>query len=250
MSALSLAPVPETMLLRFLNALAGFAALFGDTVLARYGKLLVWAAQKYLHTSVPNSAVFSDTAAAETVNQVQRAMDEEKPDGTLGGWNAGLAVIHAKRQAGAPLFALPEPLAVALLMGLPGDFTPASRPAARNLLARLKVQYFESGHNGYLYMQAHQAAVKKLMDADKAETYVGSGILKKMFETRKTESFELGSNARERAVLTYFQNTPELVKFLRKDARGHTQLPTGTNYAEFAEDMLRNAYGPIGPMPS
>lgn len=244
MSSLTkLAPATEKALIGFIAGLATCAQFLGDSFRARYGRFLVWLVQKYAGVAIPNSEIFSAKAAAETVRAVQIAMDAENSAGVLGGWRAGQQIIDTKRKAGAALFTLPENLAVTFLMGLPGKFTPVFSQPAQKLFRELKEQYTASGAQDYLYTQAHQAAVQRLIEADKANSYVGAGVLKKMFATRKTGEFELGMHAREKAVLVYFQNTAELRKFLFRDDRGNTHLPRGTSYEEFAASMLSNAYG-------
>jgi hypothetical protein len=231
------------MAIRTLVFLCQLIGWFGDSARAAFGRWLVAYINRTGIAQIPSSDIFDPAETQKTVQQVTAALDEPYAGGGRGGWKAALALIYDKRKQATPLLALPEQLAVTLLMGMPGKYTPETVITAQRRIADIKQQYTEAGRPDFLYRMAQAEAVRQLVAADSKPGYLGAGCLNKLFETRRDPDRELGERIREKAVLMYMQQVPEYRKFLGQDADGDATLPAGDTYETFAKNMLRNAYG-------
>lgn len=220
-----------------------FVAALNDKTRAAFGRWLVKFINQSGYASIPSSDVFDPAGTQETVQKVHAALDTLDSDGRRGGWRAAQAIIDAQRKQAEPLLALPETVAVTILMGMPGKFTPVTSFAAQQRISDIKEQYAAAGQPDFLYRTALAEAVRQLQEADAKTGYLGSGCLKKLFELRCNTAHELGEKAREKAVLLFMQQTPEYRKFLGRDENDYFVLPAGTTYETFAASMLKNAYG-------
>lgn len=233
------------MTMQLLSLVCCIAAMFGDTLRIKFARMLV----DYLNTTaqaqIPNSEVFNPENEKVTAGLVQMAMDAVDLAGRRGGWKAGQKVVAAARTRAKPFLVLPDPIAITILLGMRGDYTPLTSFAAYKLLNDIKQQYHDTGKPNFLFQTAHKEAVEKLKAADNQPGYLGSGCLKKIFELRKENPNGLTTRAREKAVLLYFQQSPEYRKFLGRDKDENFVLPIGTDYESFARSMLVNAYGPV-----
>jgi hypothetical protein len=215
----------------------------GEDYRAAFGRWLVGYINRTGLAQIPSSDIFDPAESEKTVQQVRAALDEPYAGGGRGGWKSALALIYEKRKQAVPLLALPEQLAITLLMGIPGRYTPVTVFTAQQRISDIKQQYHETGQPDFLYRIAHAEAVRQLTEADAKPGYLGAGCLKALFDARRNPDKQLGERMREKAVLMYMQQIPEYRKFLGRDQNDNYVLPAGDSYETFAANMLRNAYG-------
>lgn len=233
------------MQMQFLSFVCALVALFGDPVRIKFARTLVDLINATGKAKIPTSEIFDPANAQAAASKVQAALDAIGEDGRRGGWAAAHVVIEEARKGAAPLLALPDVVAVTLLLGMRGEFTPLSSFAAQQRLSDIKQQYYDTAKPNFIFQQALKEAVSRLKTADNDAGYLGRGCLKKIFELRLDNPDGLTTRAREKAVLLYLQQTPEYRKFLGRDKDENFVLPKGTDYESFAQSMLVNAYGPV-----
>ena len=231
--------------LAVLGIVCGVVALFGDNVRISFARMLVPFLNANANANIPDSSVFDPAKEQETAALIQSAMDSKDSSGRRGGWEAANRIIAEQRKQGEIFLTLPEPLAITILLGMPGKFAPLTSFEAQQRLSAIKRQYHEAGAPDFIFQRALAEAVKKLKESDDQPGYLGRGCLAKIFEMRQHDSAGLAIRAREQAVLLYLQQQPEYRKFLGRDADDNYLLPDGESYESFATNMLINAYGPI-----
>ena len=233
------------MQMKFLSFVCALIGMFGDPTRIKFAQTLVDMINASGKAKIPTSEIFDPENAQAPTNKVQVALDSLGDDGRRGGWEAAQQVIEEARKEAEPFLALPDPVAITILLGMRGEFATLSSFAAQQRLSDIKQQYYETGKPNFIFQKALKEAVSRLVAADNDAGYLGRGCLKKIFELRCNNPDGLTTRAREKAVLLYFQQTPEYRKFLGRDEDENFVLPQGTDYESFAKNMLVNAYGPV-----
>lgn len=232
------------MLIFLVNYICKIANRCGDRATEKCGRWIVRIVNYLNIAQIPSSHIFDPALNSATVLEVRSAMDQPTVNGR-GGWQAAARVISEKRRQAEPLLSLPRELAITILMGMEGFFTPKTIYEASAKIDEISTLYHQTGRPSYLFEIAHAEAVKLLKAADAQTGYLGAGCLSKLFATRSNTDLQLGERIREQAVLLYLQHSEEYSKFLGHDAKGNKILPSGNNFEQFAMSMLRNAYGEI-----
>ena len=225
--------------------LCRLSASLGDRWRATFGAWIIRTVNYIKIANIPSSDIFNPDQQRKTVDEVRAALDKPTANRERGGWQAAADLISVKREQAVPLLTLPREIAITILMGMEGQYSPKTSTAADDKIEEILEIYQQSGRPRYLYELAHAEAVKLLKEADKQSGYLGAGCLGKLFATRINTDKELGERIREQAVLLYLQHNDELKKFLKRDEKGNYSLPTGNTFEDFATSMLCNAYGDI-----